>query len=167
MGKLAGMVDSISVWISGGSLLVSAIAPWRAGRVRVLDRRMVLRRDVAGLWPRLRELKDAIAMVQPRPHTLAALGLTRSAQELRASADADAIDVLSAQLDEIGRLPRFVTYEQIEAKIVAARTVRARFELLADKYAAATREDGSTRQRVRDHMSAITAGRLGRPEPTC
>lgn len=161
------MVDSISVWISGGSLLVSAIALWRAGRVRVLDRRMELRKDVADLWPRLRELKAAmLAAVQPRTHALAALGLARSEQELLASADADAVDVLRARLDEIGRLPWFATHRTIEAKIVAARTVRTQFELLADKYVAAAREDKDTRQHVRDHMSAITPPRLGRLEPT-
>lgn len=131
-----GMLDSTSVWISGGSLLISAIALWRSGRVRVLDRRTELRKDLADLWPRLGGLKAVIrAASTPRTHAMAAVGLVRSEQELLAAPDADAVKVLRALIDEIGRIPWFATSGKIEAKIVAARTVRTRFELLADKYA--------------------------------
>ena len=64
---------------------------------------------------------DSISAV-PRTLALAAVGLARSERELLAAADADAVDVLRARINEIGRLACFVTYGQIEARIVAART---------------------------------------------
>lgn len=161
------MVEFVSVWIAGGSLLVSAVALWRSGRVRVLDRRTELRTDIADLWPRLRELEATIpAAVKSRTNASSAIGLGNSGAVagFRAGAEEDAETVhgLKARLDEIGRIPWLATYGRIEAKVVAARTVRTRFEQLAEKYAAAAREDESTRQHVRDHMTAVTAARLGR-----
>ncbi|HEV2471190.1 MAG TPA: hypothetical protein VGS41_00890 [Chthonomonadales bacterium] len=157
--------------IAAGSLLVSVVALWRSGRVRVLDRRTELRGDLADLRPRVDALERVISdAVQSRVRANSAVGLGRSGAEVMfkkaAEDDSATVQEFRRELDEIDRVPVLAGYRRIEKKMVAARTLRTRFEQLADKYAAAAREDEATRKHLRDHMTAVTAARLGRPPET-
>ena len=163
-------MDPVSLGIAGGSLLVSVAALWRSGRVRVLDRRTEVRRDLADLRPRLDGLERSIPdAVQSRVRVNSAIGLGGSGAEevFKKGADADlaAVREFRGQLDDIGRLRWLAGYGSVEEKLVAARTVRTRFEQLADKYAAAGRQDEATRKHIREHMTSTVAARLGRPPP--
>jgi len=47
-------------------------------------------------------------------------------------------------------VPPRITYKTVEEKLVAARQVRTKLELLSEKYAEAWRQDEATRQHLRD-----------------
>ena len=107
-------------------MLVSVIALWRSGRVRVLDRRTELRRDLADLRPKIEALEQSIPhAVQSRLRVNSAIGLGLSGAEeaFKKEADADlaAVREFRTQLDEIGQLPSLVGYGRVEEKLVAAR----------------------------------------------
>jgi type II secretory pathway component GspD/PulD (secretin) len=154
------------VWISGGSLLLSAAALWRSGRVRVLDIRTNVRTDIAELRLRLDALSQAIpAATQSRANAASAIGTGRAAQLFKQGADADIATIkgLTEQLDQIARISVLSSYSQIEAKSVAAREVRIRLEQLSAKYEAAADDDAATRKYLRESMSAAAAARISQP----
>ena len=83
---------SPSEWISAGSLIVAALAYRRAGRVRILDRRLDLRRDLADLRPRVEALLRGIPLaVQSRTNAASASvgALSGLVQGFRESAETD------------------------------------------------------------------------------
>jgi hypothetical protein len=101
---------ALTIWISCGSLLVSAgslvasIAAYRRSDTpRQPDRLNELSRDIANLRPRLDQLERTISKaVQSRAPASAALG-----HELRAGADAAAVRAPGGQLDG-GTIPKAV-----------------------------------------------------------
>lgn len=155
------MASDIAVWISGGSLLVSAAALWRSGRVRVLDLRTSIRRQVAELRLEFAIIPRTIdAAVVSRQSAHAAVGRTGATAAFRQTAEADKIAVPQwlAKLDEIGAIPLRAGYAALEAKMVAVQEVRTRLDQLTQKYAAAAREDEKTRQCSIDAATARTSG---------
>ncbi len=150
---------------------MSIVAFWRGGRVRVLDRRTELLKDIADLRPRLESLERSISnAVQSRVNASAAIGsaLSGAVQAFKDAAVLDTVDVgvLRAQLEETSRLPFFQTYGRIEARMVLVRELRTRFEGLAEKYAGAAREDAATRQQVWQQRAALAVAGVGRPDPS-
>jgi hypothetical protein len=159
--------NDVAVWISGGSLLLSAVALWRSGRVPVLDIRTSVRTDIAELRLRLDALSQTIpAAVQSRVRVAAATGSGGATELFRQGAEADTATVrgLYEQLDRIARIPLLASYGQIEANSVAAREVRTRVEQLSAKYAAAAHEDAAAREHIREHMTAVVAAKLNQPQ---
>ena len=162
-------MTTASDWIAGASFLVSAYALLQVQRIRIGDRRTELLRDIANLRPKLEALERSMPdAVRSRVNVNAATGLGRSGAEKIfldvAEADLATVRELRGQLDEIARVPWLAGYGRIEAKLVAARTLRTRFEQIAEKYVAAGREDEAKRQQIRENMTA-RAARLGLPPP--
>lgn len=124
---------ALTIWISCGSLLVSAgslvvsVAAYRrSDTLRRLDRLSELSRDIADLPPRLDELERTIPKaVQSRAPASAALG-----HGLRAGADAAAVREPRGQLDGAASRPKRIDYAGIETKSVTARQVSTRLEQL-------------------------------------
>lgn len=124
---------AVTIWISCGSLLVSAgslvvsVAAYRrSDTLRRLDRLSELSRDIADLPPRLDELERTIPKaVQSRAPASAALG-----HGLRAGADAAAVREPRGQLDGAASSPKRIDYAGIETKPVTARQVSTRLEQL-------------------------------------
>jgi len=124
---------ALTIWISCGSLLVSAaslvvsVAAYRrSDTLRRLDRLSELSRDIADLRPRLDQLERTIPKaVQSRAPGSAALS-----HRLRAGADAAAVREPRGQLDGAASTPRRVDYAGIETKSVTARQVSTRLEQL-------------------------------------
>jgi hypothetical protein len=74
-----------------------------------------------------------------------ALGGAVVAFKQAAAEDCVSVGILRADLENAGRLPFFTTYRNVEARMVAARGIRTRFEQLEQKYATTAREDAATR----------------------
>lgn len=173
MGVVLNWISARTIpeWLSVGSLVIAALAYRRAGRVRVLDRRTELLKDIADLRPRLECLERSIPdAVQSRLNASSATGsaLGGAAQAFKQDAGVDTVEigVLRGRLEEMSRLPFFQTYARIEARMVSVREVRTRFEVLSEKYAAAAREDAATRLQVSQQRTALTAAGVGRPDPS-
>ena len=141
------------MWIAIGSLLVSILALWRAGRVRVLDLRTDVRKDVVELRLALENLAATIPVaVQSRERVSAAAGMMGGAMEqFRAEARADTatVETLRGQLGGIEPIPLLASYNTVEAKAVTAQEVRVRVQALRDKYLAAADTDAKTREHLR------------------
>jgi hypothetical protein len=150
---------SIATWIpvsiAAGSLLVSIIALWRTGRVRVLDVRTRIRKDVAGLRVTLEVLSKTIpAAVRSRQAATAAMGQFKSGSMERfsreAEEDAATIERLQIALNNIERTWLSLSYDDVEAKAVAAHDIAARACVLQEKYARASASDEMTREHLRE-----------------
>jgi hypothetical protein len=154
----------VALWISGGSLLVSVLAWWRSGRVRVLDLRTSVRKDVAELRVTLDDLAQTIPVaIQSRANVSAPIGHSGGPlQQFRegAKADASLIEDLRSRLAAAERVRLLASYSEVEAKAVALRTVRAHIELLQAKYLAAAAAD----EKVREHLRAAVRDRANRDE---
>jgi hypothetical protein len=99
--------NDVAVLISGGSFLVSVLAWWRSGRVRILDIRTNVRRDVAELRLDLDALSTQITRgVQSRIAASAPTGGGGALEAFRRDADTDsaAIGPLRIQLNEIEKI---------------------------------------------------------------
>jgi hypothetical protein len=144
-------------WIAIGSLLVSVVALWRAGRVRTLDLRINLRKDAVELRLALEKLTATIpAAIQSRSAIAAATGQAGALQRFRNEAEADlpTVAALRARLDGIEPVPLFAGYGTVEAKVVAAHEVRLRMQELREKYATALAADEAARKQRYDEIMA-------------
>jgi hypothetical protein len=149
--------DWAAVWVSVASFAMAGLALWRSGRIRVLDRRTELVRDVADLRLRFEEIERAIPFaVESRERVSAAIGRGGALDifHKEAGADAAAVGKLQDQLNAIGRARPLVRYRTVETKLIAAREVRTRLELLSEKYARAAQQDEAMRQHLRDAAAA-------------
>jgi hypothetical protein len=158
--------------ISLGSLVVAAGGFWRSGRVRVLDLRLTVRKDIAVLRIDLEGLPQKIAQgMTSRVNVLSAMGMGGSgaAQAFHDAGDADleTLKRLQAQLSKVDRfwlLARW--YGAVERKAVSVHAIRHDVNLLQAKYAKAMSEDDENRDRIRkekiDHVNwVIRQGRSG------
>jgi molybdopterin converting factor small subunit len=140
------------MWITIGGLLVSILALWRAGRLRVLDLRTTLRNDAAELRLALENLAATIpAAVQSRERLAAATGQAGAFQQFRLEAETDraTVETLRARLSGIEPIPLLASYDTVEAKVVTAHEVRLRVQQLREKYTAAAAGDAQEREYLR------------------
>lgn len=157
------MTDSdLAVWISGGSLLVSAFALWRSGRVRVLDLRTKIRKDAVELRVSLNDLLKAIIplAVQSRTNVSSAAGRTGALDIFRTEAEADTatLNGLLAELKNIEPIGLLASYSDIEAKAVSVHEIGTRVKQLHEKYLAAADAD----EKIREHLRNAAIARVSR-----
>jgi hypothetical protein len=138
--------------------VLSIVALWRSGRVRVLDMRMSLRKELVELRHALDELKSHIpAAVESRLRVSAAAGAMGGAVEefdREATNDTATVTELQACLTTIEPIPWLAGYSTLEAKALDAYKVRIAVERLATKYQAAAEADTEVRKHLRDAMIA-------------
>src|SRR5262245_26231991 len=112
-----------AVWISG---VLSIIAIWRTGRVRVLDLRTKLRKDAAELRVTLEGLAARIPVaVNSRANVTSVTQQTGALEGFRQEAEADAAEVkaLQAKVQGIEPIPLLAGYGAIERRAVIAHEV--------------------------------------------
>lgn len=149
--------NDVAMLISGGSFLVSVLAWWRSDRVRILDIRTSVRKDVTELRLELDALSSRIpAALQSRERASAATGRGGALDAFRTEAgiDSAAIEPLRAHLNQIERIRPLASYGEVEAKALTAHEIRTRVRQLAEKYDSAAREDERTREYLRNAMIA-------------
>jgi hypothetical protein len=145
------------VWLAIGGLLVSPLALWRAGRVRVLDLRTTVHKDAAELRLALEDLAGTIPRaIQSREHVAAATGQAGALQQFRTEADADiaAVAALRVRLSGIEPIRLLASYSTVEAKVVTAHEVRLRVQQLREKYKAAAAADAQEGEHLRAAVEA-------------
>jgi hypothetical protein len=147
----------VKTLISVGSLLMAAAAFWRTGRVRTVDLRTKVRKDVAELRITLDDLSSKIPYrIQSRERAWSSMGLSNSGamQEFRESANRhiDEVRGLLSRLDEIQKMPLLTTYRNAEDKSVDVEGIRTCTKQLLDKFAAAAKEDEAIREHNRKAM---------------
>ena len=135
-------MQSTPLWISAGSLIVSAIALWRSGRIRVLDMRTAIRRDIAELEAQLKPLRQKIYKATELRKLDATLTNRASAPPsmLQAAMEADLreLDGLLEKLNVISQIPLLTGYGTIERKVVALSESRVKAVQIMNKYAKAS-----------------------------
>lgn len=150
-------------WISTASLLIAALAYWRAGRVRTLDLRTTVRRQCAELQFALETLAVTIpAAVESRARIAAMTGQTGALQHFRTEAEGDraTVEELTKRVGRLKRIRFFARYRAVERRAVFAYEMSAQVRRLREKYQRAADADNEVRRkRQEDVLAHVGSGK--------